>query len=118
MASRIDHPNIVQVLDFGITDGDCPFMVMEHVDGRALAELIEERGRLSLQAWAKETCSYPAPMCGQEVSASNALDVFPYALDLAAHFLEFPPIVLVGFAGLALIGSYVFSGDCPGAPGR
>jgi len=48
MASRLNHPGIVQVLDFGITDGDCPFMVMEYIDGRTLAEFIEERGRLSL----------------------------------------------------------------------
>lgn len=48
MASRLNHANIVQVLDFGITDGDYPFMVMEYVDGRSLAELIAEQGPLSL----------------------------------------------------------------------
>ncbi|MCA9802874.1 MAG: protein kinase [Cyanobacteria bacterium HKST-UBA02] len=48
MASRLNHPNIIQVLDFGITEEDCPFMVMEYVGGKTLAELIEERGRLSL----------------------------------------------------------------------
>ncbi|MGD9685010.1 MAG: protein kinase [Candidatus Obscuribacterales bacterium] len=48
MASRLNHPGIIQVFDFGITDDDCPFMVMEYVEGKSLAEVIEERGHLSL----------------------------------------------------------------------
>lgn len=41
-ASRIAHPNIVQIFDAGTTPrGDC-FIVMEYLDGAPLAKLIEQ----------------------------------------------------------------------------
>jgi len=45
IARKLNHPNIVRVLDFGL---DCskPFMVMEHVDGEPVAERIQRDGRL------------------------------------------------------------------------
>ena len=43
---RLAHPNIVRVLDEG-RDGDQHFLVMEYVEGQTLAELLQERGRLS-----------------------------------------------------------------------
>lgn len=36
-ASRLDHPNVVQVFDFGI-DGTTPYLAMELVEGGSLAE--------------------------------------------------------------------------------
>jgi eukaryotic-like serine/threonine-protein kinase len=44
LAARLDHPNVVQVFDVGEEDGR-PFIVMEHVDGGTLADLIGRRGR-------------------------------------------------------------------------
>ncbi|HKE16908.1 MAG TPA: protein kinase [Kofleriaceae bacterium] len=41
-ASRINHPHAVAIYDFGITGHGIPFLVMEHLRGRALASLIEE----------------------------------------------------------------------------
>jgi len=37
-ASRVDHRNVVQVLDFGFTDDGTPYMVMEFLRGRSLSE--------------------------------------------------------------------------------
>jgi eukaryotic-like serine/threonine-protein kinase len=45
--SRIDHRNVVRVLDYGNVDG-APFIVMEHVAGPRLAEVLVERGPLSI----------------------------------------------------------------------
>ena len=45
MAARLSHPNIVQVFDAGEED-ERPFIVMEYVPGRTLAEEIRERGKL------------------------------------------------------------------------
>lgn len=39
LGSRIDHPNVVAVLDHGI-DGDAPYMVLEHVFGVDLWQLV------------------------------------------------------------------------------
>jgi serine/threonine protein kinase len=45
-SALLKHPNIVQVLDFGVTAGDRPYMVMSLVKGRTLSRLLEERGSL------------------------------------------------------------------------
>ena len=44
-ASRINHPNVVAVLDVG-TEGDTPYLVMEFLDGETLDALIERRSVL------------------------------------------------------------------------
>ncbi len=48
-ASTIDNEHIVQVIDFGVTDRGDSFLVMEHIEGRALRVLIEEEAPLSLE---------------------------------------------------------------------
>lgn len=44
LAQRLHHGNIVQVLDYGVEDGQ-PYVVMEHVDGCSLHELQRDLGR-------------------------------------------------------------------------
>jgi len=44
--SQLDHVNIVQATDF-FEDYDQFFLVMEYVDGMALSELIQQKGKLS-----------------------------------------------------------------------
>ncbi len=45
-ASRLRHPNVVSVTDFGQTEDGTLFMVMEYVTGRTLARVIAEDGPL------------------------------------------------------------------------
>ena len=40
-ASRVDHRNVVQVLDFGFAEDGTPYMVMEYLRGRSLSELLK-----------------------------------------------------------------------------
>ncbi|HEY5450404.1 MAG TPA: serine/threonine-protein kinase [Polyangia bacterium] len=40
-ASRVDHRNVVQVLDFGFVDDGTPYMVMEYLRGRSLSEVLK-----------------------------------------------------------------------------
>ncbi len=44
-ASRLHHPHIVDVVDFGITDGFA-YLVMEHLDGESLRETLKRHGPL------------------------------------------------------------------------
>ena len=46
-ASSLTHPNIVEMYDVGVDDGNY-FIVMEYVDGITLKSLIKKRGAMSL----------------------------------------------------------------------
>jgi len=48
VTSRIGHPHIVNVFDFGEAPGGEPYLVMEYLEGEALAHRIERLGRLPL----------------------------------------------------------------------
>jgi serine/threonine protein kinase len=41
------HPNVVQVVDFNVTELGLPYLVMEHVAGEDLAEILGRRGTLA-----------------------------------------------------------------------
>jgi eukaryotic-like serine/threonine-protein kinase len=44
-ASKIDHPNVVRALEYGVLGGR-PYLVMEFVDGESLGQRIERDGRI------------------------------------------------------------------------
>ncbi|MBX9692423.1 MAG: serine/threonine protein kinase, partial [Cyanobacteria bacterium] len=44
--STLNHPNIVRVLDFGVTEQSKPYMVMAYVEGLTLTKLIAEKGAI------------------------------------------------------------------------
>jgi predicted Ser/Thr protein kinase/flagellar motor protein MotB len=47
-AASLNHPNIVQVHDFGEADGRC-FIIMEFIDGENLSEYISKRGKIPVE---------------------------------------------------------------------
>ena len=51
-AAALNHPNVVNVFDYGMESGD-PFIVMELIDGGDLASIIRERGPLEPVAAAR-----------------------------------------------------------------
>ena len=58
-ASKLSHPNVVDVYDVGESDGR-HYIVMEYVRGRTLKQLIAQRGALNLDDAADEcdfTCT-------------------------------------------------------------
>lgn len=57
--SRLSHPNIITVFDFGISEERQPFMVMDYVEGTPLSDLIKEHETLPLSLtneMAKQVC--------------------------------------------------------------
>ena len=47
-AGNIDHPNVCAATDFGRTENDSFYLVMEFVEGRTLKDVIEKDGELSV----------------------------------------------------------------------
>src|SRR5262249_31076436 len=41
-ASRVEHRNVVQVIDFGVTEDGTPYLVMEYLRGRDLGVLLRK----------------------------------------------------------------------------
>ena len=51
--SRIRHPHVVQVVDFGRSDTGLLYMIMELVEGQTLAETLRRRGPLPVDEAAR-----------------------------------------------------------------
>ncbi|MCA9136007.1 MAG: protein kinase [Planctomycetales bacterium] len=100
---KIRHPSIVSVMDAELDNG-IPFIVMEHVSGRNLAELVRQDGRFDLV----DACAILAAVCDalisvhlsgyvhQDVKPANIMltdDGIPKLLDLglAIHETEESP---------------------------
>jgi serine/threonine-protein kinase len=49
LAAGIEHPHVVQVIDFGLLDSGIPFLVMDYVDGTSLEKLIEKDAPLDIE---------------------------------------------------------------------
>ena len=79
-AAGLSHPNIVGVFDVGEEDG-LPYIVMECVDGRTLAELLAENGPLDpdrtvdliLQACAGLEHAHAAGLVHRDIKPQNLL---------------------------------------------
>ncbi len=48
-ASSLNHPNLVKVNDFGLLEGEQPYLVMDFVDGITLSEHLKENGVMNLE---------------------------------------------------------------------
>jgi serine/threonine protein kinase len=48
-ASMLDHPNLVSVIDYGTTEFNEPYIVMDFINGRNLAEELAQHPQLSIE---------------------------------------------------------------------
>ena len=46
LASRLKHPSIVEIFDYGVTEAGLPYIVMEFLEGESLGQLLEREGSL------------------------------------------------------------------------
>lgn len=54
ITSRLHHPSIIQVLDFGPTESGIPYMVLEYIDRAApLEKFLESNGTIDGETWFK-----------------------------------------------------------------
>ena len=79
-AARLNHPNIVGVHDTG-SEGDLHYIVMEHVEGRTLRDIIDAYGRLPPNwalAVAQKVCgalavAHAAGLVHRDIKPSNIM---------------------------------------------
>ena len=69
-ASRIGHPNIIDVMDFGTTDDGCAYFIMEHLDGIDLADVLSHERRLD----PNRSCQITIQIC-RALAAAHAAGV-------------------------------------------
>ncbi len=58
-ASRLQHPNLVRAVDFGMIDGTQPYLVMDLVEGPTLSEYLKLHGKTSV----KDAIQLFVPLC-------------------------------------------------------
>ena len=69
-AFRVNHPNAVRVLDFGICVEAVAYLVMEYLDGDSLAERLASRGAMSVP----QVLDVLVPIC-RVLAHAHAVDV-------------------------------------------
>ena len=100
---RVNHPNAVTVIDFGVTDNGVAYLVMELLEGKTLAESLKELGTFS----PGRCLEILSPICAvlEEAHASGVVhrDIKPANIFL--HLVRGEEIVKVLDFGIAkLVG--------------
>lgn len=78
--ARLEHPNIAQLLDAGVTDDGRPWFAMEYVDGRPITEFcrvgaldLDDRLRLMREACAAVHFAHRSLVLHRDLKPSNLL---------------------------------------------
>ncbi len=120
-ACRVQHPNAVAVLDFGVNDGGVAYLVMELLVGRSLDKELEESGRLTPRRCAEVV----APVCAA-LATAHGVGVVHRDIKPSNVFLhrtpqgEVPKILDFGIAKIvsdaAITGNITLDGTLLGTP--
>ncbi|MBX9690381.1 MAG: serine/threonine protein kinase [Candidatus Obscuribacterales bacterium] len=108
--AQLKHPNIVQILSFGITEQGSPYYVMELLSGETLAQELERFGRLESKRFyelSSQLCQALAEIHKQDVvhrdlKPGNIIQTLDQDGKQLAKIIDF---------GVALLDSSVHSGD-------
>jgi serine/threonine protein kinase/ActR/RegA family two-component response regulator len=83
VAARVVSPYTVRVYDYGIADGGVPYMVMEHLRGTSLAEVIAEHGPMDPRDVARTIREIATALARAHASGVIHRDVKPENILLA-----------------------------------
>jgi len=105
-AASIGHPNVIDILDFGEADGK-PYLVMEYLRGRSLAEILHAEGPMSV----RRACAIAThALAGLQAAHDRGIlhrDLKPANLMLTHRFGDraFVKLLDFGFAALLTEGA-------------
>ncbi|MEM9455288.1 MAG: serine/threonine-protein kinase [Myxococcota bacterium] len=96
-ASRVQHPNVVQIIDYGHTPDGSVFYAMEFLEGRDLRALLRERRalpwpracRLLSQVSHALAATHAAGVIHRDIKPSNFFLVDAYGLDDFIKLIDF-----------------------------
>jgi eukaryotic-like serine/threonine-protein kinase len=96
-ASRIKHPNVLEVFDFGQLDNGCAFLAMEFLTGNDLADELMERGyietrralRLMLQICRALSAAHKAGVVHRDMKPDNVFLLRPGDGDEIIKIVDF-----------------------------
>jgi serine/threonine-protein kinase len=119
-AASIQHPNVIDVTDFGKSDEGVFFLVMEYVEGESLYQLLRREGTLSVQ---KAQAMLKQISAGVEAAHDEGIlhrdlkpaNVFIVQRKKKDGTISVDDLVKVGDFGLAKIISQSLSGDASGS---
>jgi serine/threonine protein kinase len=77
MASQIGHEGIVQVTDLGTSTAGEPFLVMEYLDGEALAARLKATGALPIDVACELGCAILSPLAAAHAAGIVHRDLKP-----------------------------------------
>ena len=100
IASRVDHPNIVSVVDVGSHEGQ-PYLVMDYVTGCSLADLLRSSARASTAAAVSIILETLAGLH----AAHTLADDDGVALDVIHHDVS-PHNIMVGLDGIVRLSDF------------
>jgi serine/threonine protein kinase len=100
IASRVDHPNIVSVVDVGSHEGQ-PYLVMDYVTGCSLADLLRSTARSSTAAAVSIILDTLAGLH----AAHTLADDDGVSLDVIHHDVS-PHNIMVGLDGIARLSDF------------
>ncbi|HEY6878777.1 MAG TPA: serine/threonine-protein kinase [Polyangiales bacterium] len=103
-AASIGHPNIIEILDFGESEGK-PYLVMEYLRGRSLAEVLHAEGPQSI----RHACVVAThALAGLQAAHDRGVlhrDLKPANMMIVMRFGDRSFVKLLDFGFAALVGS-------------
>jgi serine/threonine protein kinase len=116
-AASIGHPNIIDILDFGQSEGK-PYLVMEYLRGRSLADQLATEGPYSIRQACAIATHALAGLQGAHDRGILHRDLKPANLMLVPRFGDRTFVKLLDFGFAALLGEETAPGDRSLTPAR
>ncbi len=106
-ASRLRHPNVVDVTDFGVLPQGNPYMVMERLDGESLAREARARGRAGADGRApRGRARWPSPSRRRTTAGIAHNDLKPANVIMLEGSTDAAPrLKLIDFGAASVVGT-------------
>lgn len=96
--AQLQHPGVAQILEAATTEDDCPYAVVEYVEGRHLGEVLTRCAQLGVRLAWEDATAIAIALADALVHVHERTDVSGRPLEIAHRDLS-PQNVMVGYGG-------------------